>query len=221
MKTILCITGHSTVKETIARHWPWFKRAGVDLCGVSAENREDIWPEKIPLIDLGPEQGRGGDVLCRNFIKTLQGFIHHPDLMDYESIAITEYDTIFCDKLPEFKGGFKAHLAGGPYPGLKANNFWHPIWQMDRATACQVIIHGQKMIEEGDTEKGFTDFFIGRMNDRFNLEIAPFTGIYSQNTMEVPSMQKQCRELIKEGKIWFVHGIKTQEQLEATIPPLP
>lgn len=221
MKTLLIIQGHRTVKSTIERHWSYFKKSGVDLCGAASENSPDLWPEKIPLIDLGPEQGRGGDILCRNFIKTLKLFLNHPDLMEYEAVAITEYDTIFCGPIPPFEGGFKAHLAGGPYPGLKAQNFWHPLWQLDKEMICRVIINGTKMIEEGDVEKGYTDFFVGRMNDRFNYGIKPFTGIYSQNTMEVPAMQKQCRELIKEGKIWFVHGIKTREQLEATIPPLP
>lgn len=221
MKTIVCIQGHRTVKSTIERHWHYFKKSGCDLCGASSENGPDIWPEKIPLIDLGPEQGRGGDVLCRNFIKTIQGFLNHPELTDYESIAIVEYDCCFVAPLPPFDGGFRACLAGGPYPGLKANNFWHPIWQLDRSMACRVIMHGTQMIAEGDTEKGFTDFFIGRMNDRFDLGIKHLPGIYSQNTMEVPACQEQCRLLINEGRVFFVHGIKTKEQLEATIPPLP
>lgn len=220
-KPLVVVTGHKTVKKTIERHWPYFKRSGADLCGAASENTPDLWPEKIPLIDLGPEQGRGGDVLCRNFITTLREFLNHPELQEYDSVAICEYDCVFVAPLPPFSGGFRACLAGGPYPGLKANNFWHPIWQMDRAMACRVIIHGTKMIQEGDTEKGFTDFFVGRINDLHELGIVHFPGIYSQNTMEVPACQEQCRLLIQEKRVFFVHGIKTKEQLDATIPPLP
>lgn len=218
MKTLVAICGHRGVKELIARHWNFYKKSGCDLCGVASENAADLWPEPVPMIDLGPEQGRGGDVLCRNFIKTLEGFLAHPTLVDYTDIAIIEADTVFVAPIPPFEGGFRACLAGGPYPGLKANNFWHPIWQMDRAMARRVIICGTEMILQGDTERGFTDFFVGRMNDLYNLGIQHFPGIYSQNTMEVPACQEQCRLLIQEGRVWFVHGIKTHDQLKATIP---
>lgn len=218
MKTLVVITGHRSVAATIARHWSYFKKSGCDLAGAASENAPSIWPEPVPLIDLGKEEGRGGDVLCRNFIKTLEGFLAHPALVDYTDIAIVEYDCVFTGPLPPFTGGFRACLAGGPYPGLKANNFWHPLWQLDRAMCRRVIICGTEMIKQGDTEKGYTDFFIGRMNDLYNLGIVHLPGIYSQNTMETPACQEQCRLLIQEGRVFFVHGIKTEEQLRATIP---
>lgn len=217
-KTLVIIQGHKGVRETLARHWPYFKLSGCDLCGAASDNEPLIWPETIPMINLGPETGRGGDSLPRNLIRTLEGFMAHPGLKDYTMAMVVEYDCVFVSPVFFFSHEMGAHLAGGPYPGLKASNFFHPPWIFNREFIPKVIMWGNHMIAEGDIEKGYTDFFLGRMADRFGFVISHVIGIYSQNTMDRPECQEQCRLLIQEGRVRMVHGIKTADQLKATIP---
>ena len=218
MKTLLLIQAHSSVADTLRMHWPWFKGSGLDICGVACDNRVDLWPEPVPMIDLGPDRGRGGDHLCRNFVETWRKWLHDARFKEYEAACIVEYDCLFTKAFPEFAGGIAATFAGGPYPNLKANQFYHPPWIADRASAQKIVEHGTQMLKEGDIEQGYTDFFLGRMKDRFGLEIASLPGVYSRNTMDQQSDQILARSLIKEGRLFMVHGVKTRAQLEAIMP---
>lgn len=212
-KTLLLIAAHPGAGPTLSRHWPYLKGAGVDIAGASTENKCSLWPEPVHMIDLGHENGRGGDNLVKNFLRQVAAFLTMPQLSHYTDLCIIEYDCLFIKPLPKFEGGFWSHLAGGPYPNLKANQFYHPPWWMSRDMARIVVKSGEEMIRDGDVEKGFTDFFIGRMQDRYGIPIRHLQGIYSRNTMENPTDIIQCRDLIREGRILMVHGVKTQDQL--------
>lgn len=218
MKTLLIIQAHPRVGSTLAFLWPWFRGSGLDICGASCSNTPALWPEPVPLIDLGPDFGRGGHHLCVNWINTWKRFLNDERFKDYEAACIVEYDCLFTKAVPTFSGGIAATFAGGPYPGLKANQFYHPPWIADRQSAAKMIEYGEKMIADNDTERGFTDFFVGRMKDLFGLEIQSLSGVYSRNTMDQPSDQTLARSLIKEGRLFMVHGVKTQEQMKAILP---
>lgn len=218
MKTLLIIQAHPRAKATLTFMWPWFKGSGLDICGASCDNSDDLWPEPVPLIDLGPDEGRGDPYLCVNWINTWKRFLEDEVFSDYEAACIVEYDCLFTKALPEFTGGIAATFAGGPYPGLKANQFYHPPWIADRASAAKMVVLGERMIADGETEKGYTDFFVGRMKDLYRLDIHSLSGVYSRNTMDQASDQELARSLIKEGRLFMVHGVKTKAQMEAILP---
>lgn len=218
MKTLLIIQAHPKVAVTLAFMWPWYKGSGLDICGASCDNTPELWPEPVPLINLGHDLGRGGHHLCTNWINTWKLFLGDARFTSYEAACIVEYDCLFTSAFPEFNGGIAATFAGGPYPGLKANQFYHPPWVADREHAAKIIEYGERMINDNDTESGFTDFFVGRMKDLFGLEIQPLSGVYSRNTMDQASDQELARSLIKEGRLFMVHGVKTKEQLMAILP---
>ncbi len=188
------------------------------MCGVACDNSPELWPETLPLINLGPDRGRGNPHLCRNWVNTWKYWLADERFLQYEAACIVEYDCVFIKAPPEFTGGIWATFAGGPYPGLLANQFYHPPWFADRVAAAKLVECGEKMIRDNDTERGYTDFFLGRMKDLFSLTITPIPGVYSRNTMDQKSDQDLARSLIKEGRLFMVHGIKNRAQLVAIFP---
>lgn len=215
MPTLLLIAANPSSAQILLRHWPYLKRAGASaIAGASTVNRPGLWPEAVHLIDLGPERGREGNALILNFIRQIKAFLTLPNLAQFTDLLICEQDCIFIKALPKFEGGFWAHLAGGPYPNLKAQQFYHPPWWMSRDMAKDVVKFGEEMVQDGDVEKGYTDFFIGRMKDRYGLDIKNLPGIYSRNTIEDKSDIDQIRALIKEDRLLMIHGVKTKAKLD-------
>ena len=223
MKTLLAILSHSGANETVARHWPWFKKAECDILGVGRENTVCIWPcaagedlgngaKFIGSVNIGKESGPSGDNHIRRFLDVLTMFV---SMGDYSHIIITEYDSLFFRPPPEHPGWFVAKVAGYKTPGFNGRRFFHTPWYLNYPSAVSVIGYGETMLRAGLIEHGYIDRFLGLMVDLYPVEWHD-TGntTYTQNTIHKPEHIQEVRDMVKRGG-WFCHGVKSPEVLAA------
>lgn len=218
MRPLLVIFAHSTVGETVKRHWPLYLNAGCDILGVGREDTVCQWPvvggQFIGSINVGKESYADGDNHIRRFLDTLEHCLTTPALKSYGAMAFIEYDGVFFRHLPELKAGtLYAKLAGGNSPGFLGSMFLHTPWMFDRIMGGHILKAGRAMLGRGLIERGYLDRFFGLMIDLYDLQWRD-TGAstYTKNTIE-PCHYEEFKAAIDSG-IWYAHGIKSAECLQ-------
>jgi hypothetical protein len=221
MKPLLCILSYAKANDMVARHWPWFEKAGADILFVGREDsdcRAPTGPENrsmIGTVKIGKDSYVSGDNLPRLFIDTLS---HVLTTYRHEDILLAEPDTIFVKPVPPRPHiglyGFSGCLAGGESKGFFAPYYFHPVWRVTRDTAALMVEYGERMLRCGMFELGFPDRWIGLMVHLYAIEWHPFPE-FSVQAIDNPDKVKLARNVIASGYACAVHGIKTAEQLRA------
>lgn len=214
MKTALLIHSFAGANEIVKRHWEFYKRSGFDIFGVGRTNTICLWPESMRTKNIGVDAYIDGDNLPRRLVDTFDWFLHDEIFKAYSHCCVIEYDTIFLTAPPAVDVTAAAHLAGGGYPGFTCSHFHHCPWWLDRENAGKFVAKGREMIAGGDIEKGSPDFFFSLVMERAGVDVKHLDGTFSRNSLDIPEDRKLCQTLIRSKLLWFVHGVKTKEQLE-------
>jgi hypothetical protein len=220
-KTLLVIFAHSTVGETVKRHWPLWLLSGCDILGVGREDTVCQWPaiggQFIGAINVGKESYADGDNHIRRFLDTLEHCLTAPALKPYGAYCFCEYDCLIFKPIPPIKpGSFAAKLAGGRDCDFRGTAYYHTPWHLDRIMAGRILVHGRAMLRAGLIEHGFIDRWLGLLFDLHGIACTD-TGAatYTRNTIE-PCHFDEFRAAIESG-IWHAHGVKTQECLQVAL----
>ena len=214
MKTLIVIFAHSTVNDTVRRHWPWYLRGDCDILGVGRTNTRCEWPTErlIHSIAVGIEGYASGDNHILRFLETLTALLTDERYKAYGAFCLVEYDGIFIRPVPPIKPGtICAKLAGHRDGHFRGNAYYHTPWYLDRIMAGRILKYGFAMLKAGLIEGGFIDRWLGLMVDLYDIPIAD-TSTYTQNTIDTPAKIEQARTAIEAGA-WYIHGIKTESQL--------
>lgn len=217
MKPLLAILSYQKANDMVMRHFPWYRKAGCDILGVGREDTTCLWPavdaQFVGSIKCGRDSYVNGDNLIRLHLEVLQRFgeIEAPF---YTHIVLTEPDAIFVKPLPELPLGMMGTPVGFRSDGFHGSTYMHGPWIFDIVTARQVVELGMRMLNCGLIERGFPDRFYGLMLDLWpEIGFTKFPG-YSQNRLDRPEYVAQAREAIAQGA-YYVHGIKTEQELRA------
>jgi len=229
MKPLVAILSHSGANDTIARHWPYFLKAEADLLLVGRVNTHCVFPTEAPgrkiyRIDSGTEAHADGANHILRFLDVIRKFLQSPAFADYDVLVVTEYDSIWLGPIPDPPGvpdGIHAYLAGGHEPMRDSRwystRFVHTPWMMNRATAEKVFTIGHRLLRANLIEHGFIDRWLGLIMDLYAI---PFhqTQTFSSNSLDTAPFMAAARTAVKCGA-WYVHGVKTQEQLDTLLAP--
>lgn len=223
-KTLVVIQSYGKARDTVHRHWEFYKKAGCDILGVNTKEKPHDWPENCPTVDIGEDHYLNGtDFLCRRLLETIAYVLREKKFEHYTHFMFVEHDAVFIRKLPEEKPGLVT-----PYPGFcpkewGLNSLWfiHTPYWADRATCQRIVETGYELLSEGIFDKGNPDSFIGSIIARADLPWEHFpkfktfsvnSGSLSEDPMKGP-LRVSIRQHIKEG-CFYVHGLKTPEELD-------
>ena len=201
---------------TVARHFPWWLRSECDMIGVGHVDTECVWPDHPRLlgsIRCQKDSYAVGDNHILRFMDVLRHFLHSPDLKEYKALVVTEYDSIWLKPFPGIHAGqVMMKLAGNRDGDFRGSRYYHTPWAMDRIMAGKILTWGTAMHAAGLIEHGFIDRWLGLMFDLHGVHVID-TETYTQNTIDTPEKVAECRRAIATGKVYYVHGLKTAEQL--------
>lgn len=222
MRTLLIILSYAKANDMVARHWPYFLKAGCDIMGVGREDSDCRFPTErlVYTAKIGKDSYVDGANLPEMHVRALEVALSLDYNQDteapqpYDSFALTEPDAIFLKPLPLHRGGLMATYSGGNSPGFLGSFFCHGPWHFDRWTAKQAVNFGKRMIAKGLVERGFPDRFWGLWCDLYDTKFTSFPNSYSQNRLDRPEFIQQARDAIAKGA-FYVHGIKTIGELQA------
>lgn len=191
--------------------------------GVGREDSDCRFPHDrlVHQARIGKDEYVNGDNLPLYHINALQAAMwldytdENGNLRSYDVLCLSEPDAIFLKPIPTHCGGLMATCSGGNSPGFLGSFFCHGPWVFDRHTAFKAIEFGKRMIARGLIEKGFPDRFWGLFCDLYGVQFTPFgPGTYSQNRLDRPEYIEGARKAVKSGA-FYLHGLKTQEELTA------
>lgn len=214
-KTLLVVMSWGGAYEQVKWSWPYYQRSGFDILGSNPEDSTHYWPPTINYAASIGVAGYSSPQLIRRWVKTVE-FCLRPDFNTYTDFCLIEYDAVFLRPPPKHPGWLFTHLAGHKLnQGEKANHFYHTPWWFDRAAAAVIIKRGNELIAEGQFELGSPDVFLGRIIEETNLPWTE-TGTFSVNgrMLDIPDYWNAAIKSVQDG-CWFVHGIRTKEQLDA------
>lgn len=222
MKCLIAILSYVRANELVARHWPWYRKAGCDILGVGRETTSCEWPVRVGqdglvnVTNIGEDSYVHGDNLIRLHVDTLDYMLSL--IGDYTHFCLIEPDTIFLrgitqNDVPTY--GFRATLVGNKSPGFFGSFYCHGPWIFDRHGAQFAVNSARRMLNVGLIEQGFPDRFWGLVCDLYGL---PFTKLhaYSQNRLDRPEYIQQARQALADGA-FAIHGIKTDGELRSVI----
>lgn len=191
------------------------------MLGIDCTNGKHLWPGNVPSIGIGRDAYLDGtDNLCRKLLGTLAVCNTYQELQDFTHFCIIEQDAIFLRTPPLHPGkGLFVHPPGFCPPEWKKNSPWffHTPWWVDRESAGKIVSVGYDLLKRGIDDGGTPDCFIGSCIKEAGIDYIPMEGTFSVNSgslSEEPHMHA-LRASIKEkiGKLWYIHGIKSEEEL--------
>lgn len=221
MNAALFIHSCRSADPTVARHWPFYKKSGWPIFGVSCLDTRCQWPEPVPTKAIGIDVYRHESNLSRRITDTFRWFLEDDLFKGYSHACVIEYDAIFLRPLPTIyeQVDAAATLAGHSMAGYQAEHFFHCPWILSRAGAEAFVKHADTLIKLGHTEHGSPDVFWGlvfqTLPDKMGLTC--LTGTYSRNSMDNPSDRIEVNRRIHADECWFVHGIKNEQQLREIV----
>lgn len=221
MSTLLVVQSYGGAYEQVRRQWPHFMLPGWDICGCCPEDDHHPWPPDIRYCELIGKSAYLSPELVKTWVKTWETLLFRDCYKKYDDFCMIEYDAVFLQQPPPHPGGAFLHLTGGAIGGVfKATKFFHnPHW-LDRAAAAIVVEEGNKMLSEGEFEGGSPDVFMGRITDRRPDLKWTESNTFSVNGNDLMNRGPQAAEAIRNG-VWFLHGLRTQEELDWILSQRP
>lgn len=223
-KTLVCIQSYGKARDTVHRHFPFYKKSGCDLLGVNTADAPHDWPEGIPTVNIGKDAYLNGtDFLCRRLLETMAYCLREKKFEQYSHFMFVEHDAVFTNKTPLEKPGLLT-----PYPGFNPkewglNSIWfiHTPYWADRGTCEMIVRTGYELLSQGIFDKGNPDSFIGSIIEEADIPWTHFdkfqtfsvnSGSLSEEPFKGP-LRCSVREHIMKGA-FYIHGLKTPEELE-------
>ncbi len=206
---ILLIHTHGSVNDTVARHFPYYLRAGCDrTVGVQTTKGDCRWPSADSVV-IGGDSYVAGNHLPNRLLRTLEYAVNQ----GATEILVAEYDTVFFKPFPALPAGFSLNVTGGSMAGYRCSRFFHGPWCMDAETAKETIETGDRLLAEGINEGGSPDTFLGYITDLLKLPV--HEGVfknYSRNSLDQPTHLQEARQAYRDGAV-CIHGIKLESEL--------
>jgi len=222
MKTVLFIHSFQGANDRVKWLWPYYKHSGLDIFGVGRTNTKCEWPEPIPTKDIGEDAYISGANLPLRLVQTFEWFINDPLFKDYTHAMVIEWDSIFLGRPPEIEVKIAGTMSG-MWPDASCvgggHPFFHCPWWMSRDCAEWFVKAGADALEKRILGCGSPDLFIGKVCHDNQMPVFKLEGTFSKNSLDIPAHQELARSLIRENAVWFVHGIKSREQLNSILPP--
>lgn len=222
MRHLLAIHAHPGTEPHLKRHWPYFKRAEMDILGVGRTGGVIEWPEKVHEVLIGESDYVNAKTGNLSF-RVVLTFKHFLENFDHDTCMCVEYDSVILAKPEPYPGGFASFLAGycPPEWGVKAKRFLHCPWWMDRATAEKFVTAGERLLSSGEYENGSPDVFVGRVIDEARIGFNPLNA-FSRNTldMRLPRLLDECKDAIAAG-VWYAHGFRDDQHLDYVLGKIP
>lgn len=213
MSFTLLIHSYGGANETVARHWPYFLRAGASrIVGVDTIKRDCVFPDGIQTIIAGDGRYMNGDNLPRRLLDTIAWCAWQPE----DRFVIAEYDTLFFHPIHDFIG-VCCDRTGGQTWGSKASWFGHNPWCFDRES-CQPLMNAMvEIISEGHCSYGkpesSPDVFFAYACERAGISVRhDLFRLFTRNCFDIPGDLELARAAYCDG-VDCIHGIKTADQL--------
>ncbi len=211
---ILAVHSYPGANETVARHWPYFLKAGADeIVGIGTIDGGCVWPDGCKSVNISENRYMEGPNLCHRLLDTLEYLLatHH------SHFVIAEYDTVFFSTVPKFTG-VAAHLAGGQTWGSLASFFIHNPWMIDRESAKKIFKCGKTLLNLGACKYGSPesspDVFLAWVCETLSLPVQfGLLREHSRNSYDTPGSLEAAREAYRAG-IDVLHGCKHAHELE-------
>lgn len=218
--TLVAVMAHQAASATVARHWPHYEKAGCPILGVGRMDKPVDWPAGPEVrslwrtVSIGNDGYADGKNHLERYLALLEMFLNHPEFKEFDSLMVTEYDSVFLGPVPgPSYGHFVATLGWfGGNDGFAPVPYFHAPWWTSRAIAKVILLAGQRMLNCGITEKGFLDRWLGLLVYLFAIPWKEAEA-FSVNTLDTPEHMAAARKAIAAGA-WFVHGVKTEPQLK-------
>jgi hypothetical protein len=219
MSTLIMVIAHPGATDILNRNLPWLARGGADIAVFNHEGARFTSPLVRSHFYGGRDPGMMPHSYLDRFLMALDlcanGCNGNPHV-NYSDFLITEPDSICLRHLPIFPAttdsGLITTVAGHRSGGFRGEHYFHAPWWMDRWTLNSVKVFANRMVKAGITEQGFIDRFLGLLVDLYDIKVMEAKS-YSENTLETPESWAKARKAIADGA-YFVHGIKTQQQLD-------
>lgn len=215
---VLAIDTYAKISPFLVEMWPHYEKACLPIVGIERTNAPTTWPKDVLRISVGEDsftswaEHRSPTLLPKRCLDALEALLGHPALANHDSFLMAEWDTVFLHPF-DLAGDSDVYAiyTGKTYPGFKATKFFHMPWLFTRRIAPSILTEGRKMIEEGDTELGSPDFFLGRLLDRTGI---PWQNIpsYTANKITCDYYLEPARQAKRAG-VFCIHGIQDSENL--------
>lgn len=211
--TILYVHSHAPRDEQVQWSFPYYQLSGWPIVGVVPENQAHEFPEGALTLKYGKSGYVDTPHIIERLLFTLEHFLTQPQ----EYCAIIEYDGLFLRKppvMPPYQYASPHTVGPMPYAGLKSKfgGYGQP-WMMNKETAKNVIQVGKGLLSVGDIERGSPDMFIGYVIvDKLGIKWTPIN-TFHVNGGALTERMKEAEHAVRNGA-WFVHGFRTQEELE-------
>lgn len=214
MSTLIMVIAHPGATDILNRNLPWLARGGADIAVFNHEGASFTSPLVRSHFYGGKDPGMMPNSYLDRFLMALDlCYGGNFEGWNYTDFLITEPDSICVRYLPpNTKSGLITTVAGHRSGGFHGEHYFHAPWWMDRWTLRSVSTFANRMVKAGLTEQGFIDRFLGLLVDLYDIDVTEAKS-YSENTLETPESWAKARKAIADGA-YFVHGIKTQQQLD-------
>lgn len=214
-KTAMLIFTWPGGNATVARNWPWWrKNCTHDFFGATTTDGITTFPEPIPQKGLGISGYLVGNNLVTRPVNAFRWFLEDPIFNGYTHCWLNEHDGLFIREAPKLEGEIYAHLGGGGIPGLEQCRFYHLPWVMNRSFAERFVTKADELIAAGRTQRGFGDVFFGLVMRELGIDPVDMEPLFSINAGETDARWAEADRCIRDGKTWYLHGIKTASQIE-------
>lgn len=220
MNTLLVIQSWGGAYAQVLRQWSHYQLPGWDILGCCPTDSVHSWPPDIRYCEMIGKSAYLTPELVKTWVRTWEVLLLRECYKKYDTFCMIEYDSVFLQQPPPHPGGLFSHLAGGQMEGFKATRFYHTPWFSDRDTAAIIVEEGNRLIAEGEFEHGSPDVFLGLICDRRPEIKITETGTWSCNGNDFMNRKDAAAEAIKAGS-WFLHGIRTKEELDWVMSQRP
>lgn len=218
---LLCIHSYPGANETMARHWPNFKKFGATrIAGIGTTDGKCTWPDGLDaVVDIGQNsymkmKGKD-DHLCRRLLDTVKWCLTQPE----DHFAIVEYDTLILRKFPHFSG-IHAHLTGGQVNGSKTKHFRHNPWLFDRETGPALVAAMEAVLpDSAEYPNNSPDLFFGLAVERSQIEVKCNFKLFTRNSLDQNGDLELACEAAREG-VHAIHGVKQDFEFESIMAAL-
>src|ERR1044071_6153513 len=113
MNTLLIIQAHGGMEPHIQRHWPFWKKSGLEMLGVDRFDGRVKWPESIPTVSIGRSTyiDKESGNMIRIMVETFAHCLENQDFNHFSSFMMIDYDAVIVGPVPPHPGGFSSFLS--------------------------------------------------------------------------------------------------------------
>lgn len=211
--TVVIIT-HPGAQDILNRNWPYLQVCGPPIVVEHDDKPPMMFPSPPAEVwRIGTDPGKQTLGTLGRFISVIESFQADGAETD---LWIVEADTILLRPPPTVEW-ICGTLAGhgdpvGPNMTFHGRHYYHCPWGFNVNAIPPFLALSRRMLNSGLFEHCFIDRFLGLYADL--CPNAVFHGLaWSRNTAELQDVE-MIRAMVANGA-WAVHGVKTQEVLEA------